>query len=161
LRQTALYLSSYVYANDDPIALVDPSGFGAIGNTCGSISCFFKQEVEPYVTSCIEGGAQGFGVSWWTGEGAVGGVAYGCIASVSATIADRHAPAGVGDVVRLATAGYDAYGVATHTTVTVEQAAVRAACGGTSVTANVVACRVTSGGGCSLAGAVCGISVRR
>jgi RHS repeat-associated protein len=40
--KSAPYLSTYVYANDSPTSLVDPTGFGAIGNTCGSLWCFVK-----------------------------------------------------------------------------------------------------------------------
>jgi RHS repeat-associated protein len=37
---TVPYLSAYAYANDSPMRLFDPTGMGAVGNTCGSFLCF-------------------------------------------------------------------------------------------------------------------------
>jgi len=43
---TQPYMSAYAYANDDPSALTDPSGLGAIGNRCGSLLCFVNHEAD-------------------------------------------------------------------------------------------------------------------
>src|SRR5262249_27721715 len=43
---TNSYTSSYIYALNDPLALVDPSGMGPVepGNRCGSIWCWIQQD---------------------------------------------------------------------------------------------------------------------
>ena len=53
-------MSSYTYANDQPTVLTDPSGMGAIGNTCGSIWCWSRQT---YTGACVSGVVVGGGLA--------------------------------------------------------------------------------------------------
>ncbi len=57
---TQPYMSSYTYANDQPTVLTDPSGMGAIGNTCGSIWCWSRQT---YTGACVSGVVVGGGLA--------------------------------------------------------------------------------------------------
>lgn len=69
---TAPYISSYVYADNQPTALIDPSGMGAIENTCGSFVCWLKEEGRKLGEATIKVGAGCFygGVA---AEEAIGG----------------------------------------------------------------------------------------
>jgi RHS repeat-associated protein len=92
---TQPYMSSYTYANDQPTVLTDPSGMGAIGNTCGSIWCFAQQDVAPYALGCLKGVVQQGAVAIATGGGSLG---VGCAEGVGIEILKRHIsePAGQG-----------------------------------------------------------------
>jgi hypothetical protein len=41
----APFTSSYVYAEDQPTVFIDPTGLGAISNTCGSFECWVRDGI--------------------------------------------------------------------------------------------------------------------
>ena len=51
-KRNASYMSSYAYANDSPTTFIDPTGMGAVGNTCGSVVCFLKSSDGAKAIGC-------------------------------------------------------------------------------------------------------------
>ncbi|HEU5478041.1 MAG TPA: RHS repeat-associated core domain-containing protein [Gaiellaceae bacterium] len=84
---TQPFMSSYVYAKDEPTLLIDPTGMGAVGNSCTSVGCFVQQEVAPYVEGCAFGAAQTAIVAAVTGGGSL---VAGCAEGVFATAIGRN-----------------------------------------------------------------------
>jgi RHS repeat-associated protein len=80
---TQPYMSAYIYANDNPTALTDPSGMGAIGDSCGSLWCWAD---HTFTGNCITGIVIGGGLAiasegaltpeaaYAAGKGCAGGV---------------------------------------------------------------------------------------
>ena len=141
------YMSSYVYAEDQPTVLIDPSGLGAIGSTCGSIGCWLNQEVAPYASACATGAAQGFAVSWWTGQGALAGTAGGCGQEVVERLVSKHVGGNAASVVNFVGNVRDLKRVARATEIDLELDAVFVRCGRVGLIGATGSCRVSGRGG--------------
>jgi RHS repeat-associated protein len=47
------YASTYAFVYDRPMMLVDPSGMGAVGNTCSTLTCFITERAVPACLKAI------------------------------------------------------------------------------------------------------------
>lgn len=85
------YMSNYAYANDGPTALIDPTGKGAVGNTCGSIKCWTERS---FVGHCLKSAVEGTAITVATGGFGAGELAVtagqGCTAGAFAAAFDTH-----------------------------------------------------------------------
>ncbi len=99
-------MSSYLYADDVPTLLTDPTGMGAIGNTCGSIWCWGKQVAAPYVSACAKGAGAGLIGAVLTAGAASEGIVGGCVEEVTATSVEQHGYPHVGAAIQISADGY-------------------------------------------------------
>jgi RHS repeat-associated protein len=144
------YRSPYVYANDQPTTLVDPSGLSP-DSICGSFTCWVSSTLIPYGKACVENGLVDAGIAWWTGDGAVVAGGLGCLKGIglgyAGSYVDRHYGHNAGTLVHIAVQSYDVYKIYKHTSIDAKVGVSGARCGGLSIVSAYGSCTLTSPNG--------------